>query len=567
MANILLLDENEVAGRAMQGILARARHHAVIATRADDAWRILREGVAIDLVFMDVKIAGGGIAFLQRLRDDWFWKILPVVIYTSETDTRQVKKALGLKVQNYLIKPYTDALIFAEIAKALNNPWRSLHFEEAKSYCQLLGLPAEELAKLRREVMVGYDRAAREFPAWAEARENEEVFTRVNALAAEAESAGIWGGVDFLRDLLLNAERGNWAAFKTSAEYLDYASRLIFCQLNPSFVPDCLKSDADRAEAKEAVERARWENVDVDKNGPVLEAETIAKQVVALPGCPVIDSVAAVFLMTADGRATSMSQVMDLVANDPGLCAQVIGAANKSESDDLASVEDPATAATLLGEIKLNALAKALPTAPERHFNLPPLTWAQFWMFQVAVGQIAKFICRYLELPYLQDKAGTAGLLHDLGKLLLLRLHPFGFQAIVRYAREKKVPLHVAEKKFLGCTSREMAVQFAEAHGLPEIYREVIRCVESPESAGEHTDVVAIVSLARHVCLVNHVGQCGDTPGDVASPLATTPAWRVIQPRLFPSFDLKKFEHQAHEQCRTLRQDLSGRRRADVLVA
>ena len=247
MANILLLDDSDVAGRAMQGILARGSHACFVAKTPDEAWRILREGVVFDLVFAEVKLSGAATtAFLQRLREDWFWKILPVVVYTFETDAKLVRKALGLRVQNYLIKPYNDELIFNEIAKATKNPWRNLHFEEPKSFCSLTGMSMDTLTIMRREVMTGYDRAAQTFPLWAEDRQNEEVFAQINELATNAENAGVWAGVDFLRDLLDQAAVGNWAVFRDCGEPLEFASRMIFCQLNPSYAPDCMRSEDGR---------------------------------------------------------------------------------------------------------------------------------------------------------------------------------------------------------------------------------------------------------------------------------------------------------------------------------
>lgn len=70
--------------------------------------------------------------------------------------------------------------------------------------------------------------------------------------------------------------------------------------------------------------------------------------------------------------------------------------------------------------------------------------------------------------------------------------------------------------------------------------------------------MVAVVSLARHVCLHNHVGYCGDTPKDHCPPVEETAAWRVLQGKVFPSFDLKSFETQAHAYCHELKQTLSG---------
>jgi HD-like signal output (HDOD) protein len=325
-------------------------------------------------------------------------------------------------------------------------------------------------------------------------------------------------------------------------------------------MPDMLRSPTEQAEAKEAAERARWLAADVELNGPVTDRDSLCKQVDALSGCPVIDTVAAGFQMVADGRAAGLAQVMDFVTNDPGLCAQVLVAANRTGHDDMTAIEDARAGASLLGELKLNAIGKALPIVRERDMNLPPLTWPNFWMFQVAVGRVAQFICSYLELSYLSGNAYTAGLMHDIGKLFLLKLHPGGLEAVMRYAREKKVPVAVAEQKYLGCTTRDLALHFAQTRGLPAVYSDVIRWVEAPESAMENTDLVAIVALARHVCLHAHIGSCGDTGLHHHATIATTSAWSVLQPRLFPSFELKKFEAQANAFCLTLRQELIGQR-------
>lgn len=565
MANILLLDDSDVAGRAMRGLLGRGNHRCIVVTTPDDAWRMLREGVVVDLVIVELKVAGAtGMGFLQRVRDDPFWKSLPLVVYTVDTDAKQVRKALGLKVQNYLIKPYNDQVLFAEIAKSQVNPWRNLHFEEPKSFCAQMGFTPDALVKMRRQVMLSFDAAVNSFPQWATSRENSEVFARIDALANDAEAAGIWAGVDYLRELRAQAEQGNWEVFKNSGEYLDYASRLIFCQLNPAFVPDVLKPEEERDEARLAAERARWLHADVDITGPLVSEAQIQKEVKALPGCPAVDTAAAAFLMAADGRATSMTRVLELVHEDPGLCAQVLLAANRLEHDELSVIEDPNSAVTLLGEIKLNSLAKTTLTINEKFISVPPLTWSEYWMFLVGVAKASQFICQYLEFRYLGGTAYTAGLLHDIGKLLVLRLYPWSLIAAVTYARDKKVLLHEAERKYIGCTSRELAVLFAEQQNLAPVYQNVIRYVEEPEKANENVDLVAMVSLARHVCLHNRVGHCGDSPGDSCPPIVNTPAWQVLQPRLFPSFDLRKFEAQAHAYCREVRMALMGQQPAHL---
>jgi CheY-like chemotaxis protein len=239
----------------MQDILTRGQHAAFVATSADDAWRILRDGVLFDLVFIELNVAGsGGINFLRKLREDWFWKILPVVAYTTEKDSRMVRRALALKVQNYLIKPYQEESILSEVAKALQKPWRDLHFDEPASFCALMELTPEALIERRQEVRVGFETAAKEFPRWAQIRENEEgAITRIRDLVASAEGAGVWAGLDYLRDLQIQAIQGNWQAFAHSAEPLTFASQLIRGQLTPGYVPDFLAAALSNPEHAQSV--------------------------------------------------------------------------------------------------------------------------------------------------------------------------------------------------------------------------------------------------------------------------------------------------------------------------
>jgi hypothetical protein len=124
----------------------------------------------------------------------------------------------------------------------------------------------------------------------------------------------------------------------------------------------------------------------------------------------------------------------------------------------------------------------------------------------------------------------------------------------------------VAERRHIGCTSRELGVLFAEHTGLPAVYTDVIRWVDHPDQATQHTDLTAMVAIARHICLQNRVGQSVETSAEALQPISATPAWQVLQPRVFPSFDLKKFEAQAHAYCLNLRQALTGKTNRKLVV-
>lgn len=560
MAKVLLLDDQEVAGRALQDILARGNHTCVVARDIPQAWQRLRASVEFDLAVVEIRLGpGSGLEFVERLRDDWLLRTLPVVIYTAENDPRQVRRALASNVQNYLLKPYDEPTLQAEIVRAVGRCWRTAQFEETPGWCERTGLSPEELTLRRQTTRAAFAAAARTFPRWAENREPHEVLAALAALIESAEAAGIRAGIDALRQLRERAEQERWSAFEGSGDQLAYVEKLIAWRVDPAGVEETGPTVAPKLTAADEAERLRWERIDPAAKLPLLRPEALRREVTALAGCPVTRGAAAAFQMMTEGRFATMTRLMDLVAGDPGLAAHLLGVANRERREDVDEIDDPHLAVARLGEARLAALARALPVADERLFELPPLHWPGYWIFQATVGRVAQFICKYLELDDLAASAATAGLLHDLGRLLLLKLHPYALRGIVLRAREKGRPVGDVERDLLGCSTRDLALAFAEAQKLPASCRSVIRWVEAPALATSHLDLVAIVAVARHLVCHAHIGVWPEAPAGGQAPLVTTPAWRLLRSRLFPSFDARKFEVQAHAYCLTVRNELSGR--------
>jgi CheY-like chemotaxis protein len=558
MANILLLDDSEIACRAMQGILTRGHHRCIIATDAETAFKQLRELLKFDLVFLELKLTkgGDGMTFLQRLRDDTFLKLLPVVVYSSATQQDIVKRALSLKAQNYLIKPYRDEAIYAEIDKAVANPWRNLLFEEEKSFCTLMGLKPSELKKMLHELRVALYASTEPLLECAETRNQKRAVERIDPLCERAESAGAWGIVEYLQSLKAKLDLRNWPALKASQGDLAYICLLIDCHLDNNYTPAAFYSEQELKEQEEAKLSALWLEADVGR-GPLVKQSDLQRKLDELQAGPVIDTVAAGFLMNADGRAPSLNQLIDLVSKDPWLAAEVLITANRLQHDEMSAIQDIRLAVTMLGYEKLTAMAKTMPVVEERRMRVLPSTWAHYWMFQVAVARVTQFAAINLELTDLTPNAYTAGLLHDYGRLLLVQQFPFSFQATATYAKKFSVPLGDAEKRYVDWTAPEAGDYFARKLGLPAVYCDVIRWVGSPVEGGGNSFMVALVALARRLCIQNQTGFSGE-PHLPAAPLDESPAWLILRNRVFPSFNLKKFESQTHNFCTVLKQELSG---------
>lgn len=560
MANILLLDENEIAQRALRGLLSRGGHRLIVATSAADAWTKLHDLIRIDLLISEVKVSDmNGLSFTQRLRHNHFLKNIPVVFYTSVSDHVISQKALTLHIQNYLVKPYNEASVHAELAKAIANPWRTLFFEEEKNFSAQMGFCTNTLRHMREKLIEEVDKLLNLLPDCFDGEVQPLIKEQLDTIEGDSEASGVWGIQEYVATMLEKVEINNWLEIKECLEDLKFGRELTFCHIHPDHLPGGFLTDEEKKELEEAAERARWEDADVLRFGQVTQAQGVMALVDTITDCPIMDSSCAHFCMYADGQASHLSHLSDLVIKDPGLAAQMLLAVNRIEREGMNMVDDPRVAIGLLGEIRLSSIAKNFLTIEERHWKAPPFTWPHYWMYLMGVAHVARFTCEQMEFKFAESVAFSAGLLHDVGKLILSRIHPFALPAMLTHSRAKDIPLHEAEMRFMGTTTRDIAARWVATAALPDPIKHVILCVECPAQAKHDVELVAAVSLARLLCQHNHVGFSGDTPKDTCPPIEATEAWAVLREHVFPSFQLHAFEQTVHAYCRNLRNELLGK--------
>jgi CheY-like chemotaxis protein/HD-like signal output (HDOD) protein len=555
----------------MHGILARGDHKLAAVDNGSQAWKFLHENPGVDLIFTELKLTdGSALDLIKQLKADPLLRLLPVVLYTEHGDREAVRQAIALRVQNFLIKPYHDDDIFAEVDKAVADPWRDRHFEAEKSFCQLMGYTPADLRRMFGELETGLAGAREPLRKCAETSDVRKVSELTNPLKEEAETAGAWCLVESLQHVATIATEGRWAAWPAALETLEFCSLLLAGRRDPErdLAPG-FSADANQEAGRNltATEQDSWLAAPAEGRCPVQTLERLQRAIDALPGCPVISSAAASFQMVANGHPSCINPLMDLVARDPGLSAQMLIAANKAHppAEEFDRIEDARLAVGQLGEQRLEQQARSLAVIEERVMDLPPFfNWPRYWTYQRGVARIAQVICRDLEFHSIEPAARAAGQLYDIGKLLLAHIHPGGFRAIMEHARRHHLPLREAEKLFLGCTTKQLGAHFADRFGLSRRFANVMRWIDDPAAATEDANLVAILSLARDLCRHNQVGASGDPSADQLKPIAETAEWAILRESVYPSFNLQKFEQEIHAQCGRLRTEFSGQQAGTV---
>ena len=318
-----------------------------------------------------------------------------------------------------------------------------------------------------------------------------------------------------------------------------------------------LKKDEKSGEdiRREAVSIEHWNKMVDKKAFPVVSGAQVRREIRALKGCPVIESAAAAFALTTGGMVTSLHPVMDLVENDPGLAFQVLQLANavrQAKKKDLTTfIEDARLCVNFLGEKKLVVLSKSMPRCSESFMYLnEDANWHKHLKFLLATADIARFTCNQMEFLHIEEKAFLGALLHDIGKLLFLRVQPAGYIHVYLHAQQNNLSIGESEILHMDISSRQMAIEFIENKCLPTCYKNVIRWVEEPEAATEDFQLVSVVAIARYMCRLCKVGFSGEVNQKELLPIEHTQLWNSFQAHVFPSFNVSMFETQVRQRLR-----------------
>ncbi len=194
---------------------------------------------------------------------------------------------------------------------------------------------------------------------------------------------------------------------------------------------------------------------------PVLEA--IVGSAETLPTVPAVYRLLTELLARDD---VTVGDVAAVVERDASLAAKVLQLVNSSffgPSRDVLSIE---WAVSLLGSRLIQSLAMVHGMFRSIEDLALPLGFdaKREQAHAIAVGVLA----RRLAPSHTQAEAAfSAGLLHDVGRLLLASRGPDHYDAVVAHADAEGLPMHLAEEAVLGTTHASLGAYALGLWGLP----------------------------------------------------------------------------------------------------
>lgn len=208
---------------------------------------------------------------------------------------------------------------------------------------------------------------------------------------------------------------------------------------------------------------------------------------------------------------SAVEDIVETIRYDQAVTSQMLRIVNSAyfgQSREISSLND---AMRCLGTVKVLQIVMAVHTnallsKQQTGYGLPP---GMLWKHSVgvALGSVA-----------LADRLGlsntgllfTAGLLHDIGKVILNEYVGAEFALIARRVTEERITFPEAEQQVLGFSHDEIGGRIAEKWKLPEAIVLGIRHHHRPGNLKPADPLVDALHLADCICLLLGVGLGAD---------------------------------------------------------
>lgn len=223
--------------------------------------------------------------------------------------------------------------------------------------------------------------------------------------------------------------------------------------------------------------------------------EQVLARADALPALP--DIVARILEMLGDEEANAET-LSHYIISDPAVVARLLAAANAGAIGASGRVDSVRQAIMLLGVGRVREIT--LATAIIDRFRVPPPFDAhRLWLHSVGVAVCAQEVAAYAGLD--ADVAYTAGLLHDVGQLLLYVFDPEAYTDALHLKAQRDIDIVDAEREHLGVNHAHVGGELARLWKLPEVVADAIAGhhvsgEEAPEN--EMADAVHVAEVLAH---------------------------------------------------------------------
>ena len=198
-----------------------------------------------------------------------------------------------------------------------------------------------------------------------------------------------------------------------------------------------------------------------------------------------------------------MPQIAAEITRDPPLAVQILRIANSAHYGLEEPVVDIKRAAMVLGIRTIyDIVLRAAVITEFQDVGAPPgFSLEGLWRHSIFTGELAHTLSGLCQQPLKMGPSDfyACGLVHDIGRVILVDSRSEEYAAVLRESRAKGLPSSVMEEQRFGFSHSRVGSVVAFMWKLPTPLQDAIEYHHGPRSRVEANPTVALVSLCDHI--------------------------------------------------------------------
>ncbi len=264
---------------------------------------------------------------------------------------------------------------------------------------------------------------------------------------------------------------------------------------------------------------------------PLLSGEQIERRLGTCPRLPSLASINNVLRELLDAEQCYTSQVADVIRRDPSMTTRLLRLVNSvyyGLSTPVSSIEE---AVFYLGVRQIRRLAVVTPIIEDlqRLAGRIRFPWREFWRHCIATAIMTRETLGDIQ-PVSDEADYVAGLLHDVGKIVMVAAFPEYFEQIQARVQGPGVDLLAAEAAVLGIDHCELGARYLSAHNLPAVTIQSVRFHHQPGRAQSDVRLVSAVQVADLFVRYARIGNSGNPSQVSGETWMAAEGWELLFP-------------------------------------
>lgn len=207
---------------------------------------------------------------------------------------------------------------------------------------------------------------------------------------------------------------------------------------------------------------------------------------------------------------SSSAHVAEVISKDMSLAARLLKLANSAFYGFPRKIDSLANAVTIIGSRQIMTMAAGISVI-NMFKGIPSelIDMKSFWKHSIACGVLAKLISGQSSQSLSEERFFVCGLLHDIGRLIMLRNYSFLAQESLVVSRQQKSQLAPVESGLWGLNHATIAGELFRLWNFPEILDLSVRYHHEPLKAKNRLEP-GIIHLADIIAHSLDVGKSGN---------------------------------------------------------